>query len=288
MRDLCSKLINNILSSKCDKSGALKMRNRVNTVNFDVLINQTLNEDYIVSAKRSAIQINSDLSVNEINQIIQQRTPPKGTDTKKIQSYIALYCYDASSPVNINCEDDLKKGIYHFYFGRDRGLVKNINFSRSQVTGLREMNYIRESTGQGLEQLMTPYDVEMKMVGNNLFINGMMIFINPSGFGRKIGQPDEVGSVSYSLKLGGYHTIYRIESVLSTSGFETTVKARWTSSGTPIITSKPKEGTVAAGGTTAQTVDSVEPTCELDDSGFDYPVSIGSVPTYLGSKVPPG
>ena len=78
---------------------------------------------------------------------------------------------------------------------------------------------------------MTPYDLDIIMVGNNLMYNGMMIYVNPSGFGRKIGQPDDPESVSFKLKLGGYHLVYRVENILGLDGFETRVKARWVGSG---------------------------------------------------------
>jgi hypothetical protein len=131
----------------------------------------------------------------------------------------------------VDCEKDFEEGRYHFYFGRDRGIVKKITFNRTQVTGLRELNYARESSGLGLEQLMTPYDLDIIMVGNNLMYNGMMIYVNPSGFGRKIGEPDDPESVSFKLKLGGYHLVYRVENILGLDGFETRVKARWVGSG---------------------------------------------------------
>ena len=78
---------------------------------------------------------------------------------------------------------------------------------------------------------MLPYNVEIAMVGNNLMYNGMMIYIDPSGFGRKIGQPDDPDSVSYKLKLGGYHIIYGVQNHLGVDGYETKVQAKWVGSG---------------------------------------------------------
>jgi len=293
LRDLCSKLINNIMSSACDKSGVLKLQNKFNSVDFFIK-NDSDGYSFLYKKKKEYMQTSQELSVDDINEVITLHSPLKGEDTSNTTQYIAFYCYDASSPVDVKCDEDQTKGIYHFYFGRDRGLVKNINFAKSQTTGLRELNYVRESSGRGWSQLMTPYDVEMKMVGNNLFKNGMMIFINPSGFGRKIGQPYEVDSISYQLKLGGYHTIYRIESTISTSGFETTIKARWVGSGTTgnlitpgsnLLTSQAKVGTIATGGNATQTNDQAA-TCNQYDSGFEYPFSISTINnTSYGTRV---
>ncbi len=300
LRDICAKLINNIMSSACDKSGTLKLKNKFNTVNFFVKKTESSNEDPIYNKKIEKIRLSlGDINVQDINEIIQTYAPQedgKTLDTSLTTEYLAVYCYDASSPVSVNCDEDIKNGIYHFYFGRDRGLIKNINFTRAQTTGLRELNYVRESSGRGWEQLMTPYDVEMKMVGNNLFINGMMVFINPSGFGRQIGQPNETDSISYQLKLGGYHTIYRIDSTISTSGFETSVKARWVGSGTKaktseanptILTNEAQPTSVATGGSSTQTVEDPAPTCEQYDSGFNYSINYGKAPEDPGTRVKP-
>jgi hypothetical protein len=146
---------------------------------------------------------------------------------------------------------------------------------------------------------MTPYDVDVIMFGNNLFINGMMIFINPSGFGKGVGQPFEIGSVAYSLKLGGYHTIYRIESTITPNDFSTTLKARWVGSGTKkvsaetgdkpqptIVTNKAKPDSVATSDNTQQTNESAQ-NCEAPeyDSGFEYPENSPKTQNFIGSRI---
>jgi len=227
IRDLCSKLITNIMSKSCDKSGDLKMRNRFNTLNF-VLKDQSRIDFY---NKKNSLQ--QDIAVTELQTIVNNNylTINEPVDTSKTQEYVAIYCQDRTTPQKVDFCTDLEQGRYHFYFGRDRGLVKKINFTREQTTGLRELNYVRDSTGIGLEQLMLPYNVEITMVGNNLMYNGMMIYIDPSGFGRKIGQTDDPESVSYKLKLGGYHIIYGVQNHLGVDGYETKIQAKWVGSG---------------------------------------------------------
>ncbi len=227
IRDLSSKIIDNLVNSYCDKSGALRSRNKINTLLFPI-VKFDGGDDAIVTAGVAPLD---DLPVDPTLSSLVNAVMPKFGQTQNLQEYIAIYCQDRRAPPKIDCEVDERKGRYHFYFGKDRGLVKKINFTRTQTIGLRELNYVRESSGLGLEQLMTPYDLEITMVGNNLMFNGMMIFINPSGFGRKIGQPDDPNSISYKLKLGGYHLVYRVENMLGLDGFETRVKAKWIGSG---------------------------------------------------------
>ena len=289
IRDMCSKLINNILSNTCDKTKTLRAKNKFNIIDFNVslLTGEQSPDDDPIYAER-VTQQGPNIAVNELIKIYKAYEPSKGSNTSNNQQYIAVYCQDISSPIKVDCGEDHKNGIYHFYFGRDRGLVKSINFTRSQTIGLRELNYARESSGKDYEQLMLPYEVEMKMVGNNLFSNGMMIFIDPSGFGRKFGTPDDPASFSYQLKLGGYHTIYRIQSSITTSGFETTVTAKWTGSGTKsILTARPKPGTISTGAPTTESV-SPAPVCSEYDSGFKYPESSPIAPVFLGTPVRPG
>lgn len=229
IRDLCSKLITNLLSGTCDKSGILKIKNKFNTLNF-VLKEESFDQ----FTKQQWIRMgNSDIEVEALQPIIAEThlTINEPIDTSKTKEYVAIYCQDRTTPQKVDFCADLEKGRYHFYFGRDRGLVKKINFTREQTTGLRELNYVRDSTGIGLEQLMLPYNVEITMVGNNLIYNGMMIYIDPSGFGRKIGQPDDPDSVSYKLKLGGYHVVYGVQNHLGVDGYETKVQAKWVGSG---------------------------------------------------------
>jgi len=232
IRSLSSKLINDLLSNRCDTSNALKNRNRLNSINFTIYKFESYENDLDSDALGIEKSINNyiDFTAQQVGQIANQFAPEYG-DVSNLQEYVAIYCQDRRAPDKVDCEKDFEEGRYHFYFGRDRGIVKKITFNRTQVTGLRELNYARESSGLGLEQLMTPYDLDIIMVGNNLMYNGMMIYVNPSGFGRKIGQPDDPESVSFKLKLGGYHLVYRVENILGLDGFETRVKARWVGSG---------------------------------------------------------
>jgi len=232
IRSLSSKLINDLLSNRCDTSNALKNRNRLNSINFTIYKFESYDNDLDSDALGLEKSINNyiDFTAQQVGQIANQFAPEYG-DVSNLQEYVAIYCQDRRAPDKVVCEKDFEEGRYHFYFGRDRGIVKKITFNRTQATGLRELNYARESDGIGLEQLMLPYDLDIIMVGNNLMYNGMMIYVNPSGFGRKIGQPDDPESVSFKLKLGGYHLVYRVENILGLDGFETRVKARWVGSG---------------------------------------------------------
>lgn len=103
-------------------------------------------------------------------------------------------------------DKDSRDGIYHFILGKDRGLIKSINFSRIEVEGLREQLMTNQV---GLyDELKIPYDSTIEMFGNNLFMPGSQIFINPDNIG--FGSPSDPNSPAYRLGLGGYCTVLNV------------------------------------------------------------------------------
>jgi hypothetical protein len=112
---------------------------------------------------------------------------------------------------------DEKEGVYHFFLGSDRGLVKEFNFSQKQMPQLRAMNI--EKVNEGASKagiLILPMDVSLRMVGNALLRNGSMIYVNADyGVGQRVAD---------SLKLGGYYRVYKSVNTIGPGLFETTVE----------------------------------------------------------------
>ena len=133
---------------------------------------------------------------------------------------------------------DRSKGIFHLYFGNHRGLVKKIDFSKTDQEYLPEARYAEEGNFI-FNQLANVYDVNMEMLGNNLFKPGQYIYIDTSIIGA--GEPWELkqdtnGKVLHRswanlMGLGGYHLVTEIAHSISRDGFNTAIKARWVSSG---------------------------------------------------------
>jgi|TARA_Y100000996_G_scaffold295325_4_gene233742 hypothetical protein len=112
--------------------------------------------------------------------------------------------------------DDARKGVYHYEIGRDAGLVKKIDFSKSDVKGLKEA---RQSQDGGLSQLREIYNAKVDMVGNNLYIPGMKVFLNPP-YG--LGDPTDSNSAANLLGLGGYFDVIKVQSSIKRGGAYTT------------------------------------------------------------------
>tara|TARA_Y100001938_G_scaffold133818_1_gene193583 strand:- start:3033 stop:5699 length:2667 start_codon:yes stop_codon:yes gene_type:complete len=118
-----------------------------------------------------------------------------------------------------NIDEDSKDGIYHFILGKDRGLIKEINFSRFDVPFAQEQLMTNQV---GLyDELRMPYSANINMIGNNLFIPGSQIFINPNNIG--LGSATDLNSPAFRIGLGGYYTVLEVSTNFDGSTLSTTL-----------------------------------------------------------------
>tara|TARA_S200000501_G_C20772188_1_gene721086 strand:+ start:122 stop:1156 length:1035 start_codon:yes stop_codon:yes gene_type:complete len=117
-----------------------------------------------------------------------------------------------------NKKSDAQKGIYHFEVGKNRGLLKSISFSKLDVPSMQESLMLNQ-VGM-FDELRMIYNANIEMIGNNLFIPGSKIFVDPGSIG--MGNPLDKKSAAYRLGLGGYYIVHGISTsvnngVMSTS-----------------------------------------------------------------------
>jgi len=156
------------------------------------------------------------------------------TSISNLLNYIIVY---AHSPVVDTTKrgievDDSGNGIIHYKLGRDRGIVKKIKFSKTDMQYLREARYFNHGH-DGILQLAAVYKASMEMIGNTLYYPGMEFFINPMGFigSDREADPTIVGSVANRLGFGGYHLVTSVKSSIGPGKFTTTVEGLWHYSG---------------------------------------------------------
>lgn len=120
---------------------------------------------------------------------------------------------------------DSKDGIYHFYIGSDRGLLKTAEFEN------QSQPFLKEAIMQGtdLEWLKRLYDVNLNMYGVGGFYPGMKVYVNPVSIG--LGSPGDINSIASELGLGGYYVITEVSGELESGKFNTTLKCKWESRG---------------------------------------------------------
>ena len=116
---------------------------------------------------------------------------------------------------------DLKDGIYHFYLGRNRGVLKQVNFSKMDIKYRKEALIVKSVSLY--DQLKMPYNADITMFGNVAFFPGSLFFIDPSSVG--MGDPRETNSAAFQLGLGGYYQATSVSITFDGTKMETGIQA---------------------------------------------------------------
>ena len=130
-------------------------------------------------------------------------------------------------------EKDIESGLYHLDIGSAKGILKKINFKKTDQKYLREQRFTQDDAS-GFSILSNVFDVDISLFGNNLFFPGQRVFINLGERFSALGNPWDSGvdgNFANIMGLGGYHIITSVENEISTSGFTTKINARWETSG---------------------------------------------------------
>lgn len=145
-------------------------------------------------------------------------------DTKNVYTYLVLYMKDYEMDKRDGIlEQDSKDGIYHFSIGKDRGIVKTVDFSKIDFPRLRDMRLTTEGFNNAGDLLREHYDMTLKTIGSPLFIVGSQIFFD----GTYLGETGR--NLSEIIGLGGYYLITGLEISVSKEVYEISVKCTWTS-----------------------------------------------------------
>ena len=132
-------------------------------------------------------------------------------------------CYNENNE-KVSDVGDHSRGIWHYQIGKDRGIVKTINLSKTDSTGLAEVRFEQEGY-DGLRQLRVLYDVSIKSYLDVSAFPGSYIYVEPRGFDIKAQTAD--GFDLTQLGIGGYHMIVKSEHTIQPGLAETTISAKW-------------------------------------------------------------
>ena len=146
-------------------------------------------------------------------------------------------CYFAGrtapdSMMNGNIEEDVSRGIMHYMAGRDRGIIKNIKFQKTETPGLRELRYEQEGYN-GLSQLREVYNVTIDTFANVTAFPGSYIFVDPKGLAPNMdysGNSSALMPTANDLTtygLGGYYMINRSSHTFGAGKADTRIDAVW-------------------------------------------------------------
>ena len=149
----------------------------------------------------------------------------KGKDYSTHHYY--SYCYLGGQTIghqNRNWGEDLANNIHHFFIGRDRGIVKNIEFSSRDIKGRAESAYFSSNAlEKGMFMIPRVYDVTVTMVGNNFFQSGQTFYVDPT-LGTSLSSTKLNGQnldMIANSGLGGYYYASKVTTVISTGKYET-------------------------------------------------------------------
>ena len=176
-----------------------------------------------------------DLAMATEDRFIFPKAPDAESRVSKGFDYMMFSAYSAEdfSKFTGKLEDDQKLGIPHFHFGSDAGFLKSANFNKAPLEFERERRMTEEGSANMLNQLAGRYEMQLEMIGNNLFIPGMYVYFDPIAMG--IGRPNErdgdLRSISNRMGLGGYHVVVEVSNVIEPGKFNTTIKSLWETSG---------------------------------------------------------
>ena len=152
-----------------------------------------------------------------------------GRTSQPLLNYCFIY---TSSQFKINIdvknreEENDKKGIYHFRIGTDVGIIKKIEFKKTDNMFYREAKVLNEQSADAI-RLKQVYDADIVMYGNNLYRPGDYIYIEPDIYSVKSNESDKtIGDI---MGFGGYYMVNKVRTNINNYSFETHLDCIWQS-----------------------------------------------------------
>jgi hypothetical protein len=156
------------------------------------------------------------------------RNSAQAKGAKDLQQYMFLYIGGAvGSSLQGDAAKDKTQGIFHLYSGSDKGIMKKLSFTRTDLPFARESRVANaQKAAEGNFLFSDVYKCSITMIGNPVFKPGMLIFVDPASMG--LGNAAKEGSYSFRIGIGGYYLVTKVESVIEDGRFETTLTAEST------------------------------------------------------------
>lgn len=132
----------------------------------------------------------------------------KNKKDKKFYQYYVIYCTVLENKdLKGDIKEDTEKGIYHYKIGSSSGMLTSIKFSKVDNNKLRDARITSQNLNTAGQILREHYDCDMSFIGNPLFQNGRLFYLDGSHLGP-LGQ-----KATESIGLGGYYLTHGIEHV---------------------------------------------------------------------------
>jgi len=164
--------------------------------------------------------------IKDASLAIRNSTQSKGS--KDLQQYMFLYIGGAvGNSLKGDATKDKTQGIFHLYSGSDKGIMKKLSFTRTDLPFARESRIANaKDSSMGNFLFSDVYKCSITMIGNPVFKPGMLIFVDPASMG--LGNAAKTNSKSFRIGIGGYYLVTKVESAIEDGRFETTLTAEST------------------------------------------------------------
>jgi hypothetical protein len=144
--------------------------------------------------------------------------------------YMQIFYSDVNYKYEIDEQVNELQGVYHLKMGVDRGLVKQFNFSKDDLTALPVAIYSKQGT-LNPQVLRTPYNVQISMVGNTIFKPGSIVYVDPTYALSIPEEKNEISQVIDEIGLGGFYIITNTRNNISVGNFTTDLGCRFVNYG---------------------------------------------------------
>lgn len=232
LSNMLSTFITNVLSPKCFGQKFLTA-----PVKSDIMIlNSTLynGKDRLTGITPKDRKFGKRITLTEsVKSALDQSAVFSLLENTKVIPYVYLQMVyvDSKDKFFIDETQNAKDGIYHLKLGVDRGLVKEINFSKDDLPSVAPLVYSRQGTVNS-RILRTPYNAEVSMVGNTIFKPGTVVYIDPTYTLSIPSLKRETANVISEIGLGGFYIVYRTNNVIKSGVFNTEISCRFINYGT--------------------------------------------------------
>lgn len=192
---------------------------------LDLLPNAELIEDltYKMSTYTSrSLKMKINRGVLKIDDTSKSTDSFTKSSIKNLSEYIVFHqepTQYSRSPGSGNKKADTRKGIFHLRPNKDRGLLKNVTFSK--IDQPARQAYLVVSNGDLYDELRLPHNATATMFGNFMFLPGSQVYVDPNTLG--FGSVKDKNSAARRLGFGGYYTVESVSTAFSGGKLETTL-----------------------------------------------------------------
>ena len=154
------------------------------------------------------------------NGVLKSENLNVGIDKTGTVDYFYIYGvnYTVEKGFFGNPTEDAQNGVYWLVAGAEKGIVKRINYSKSDSKHLNAARVVSNGFSKKGRVLWSLYNANIEMYGNPIFKPGMQVYITSNSFSQQ--NADELG-------LGGYFDVIKVSNTIEDGKFKTELETRW-------------------------------------------------------------